>query len=224
MRSDKSARLQGLRRNWSVVLISAGVVVLMGLGTAIAHHGLITSSEIKNRTIRAVDQKSESTNSRVIRNNSVGRRDIANATENYFVVPPQVPSGKTIRGAIGGDFHVYSEASDDFGVIASLPIPASSGLSDDDVHVVVSTWSSGNGQSQPTTSDGNAGCTGTLATPTAPRGDVCIYVAGGDNAENLSGYSVRPGTGASRYGFKLKWDAAVNGDTFIDAVWAYRAD
>jgi len=34
--------------------------------------------------------------------------------------------------------------------------------------------------------------------------------------------SVRPGTGESRYGFKLKWDAVQNGDTFIDAVWAYR--
>jgi hypothetical protein len=29
-------------------------------------------------------------------------------------------------------------------------------------------------------------------------------------------------TAAGRYGFKLKWDAAHNGDTFIDAVWAYR--
>jgi hypothetical protein len=54
------------------------------------------------------------------------------------------------------------------------------------------------------------------------RGKVCIYVAGGDNAANVSGYSVRPGTAGRRYGFKLKWDAVNNGDTFIDAVWAYR--
>jgi hypothetical protein len=33
---------------------------------------------------------------------------------------------------------------------------------------------------------------------------------------------VGPGTSASRYGFKLKWDVVHDGDTFIDAVWAYR--
>jgi hypothetical protein len=48
------------------------------------------------------------------------------------------------------------------------------------------------------------------------------YIAGGDNAANVSGYSVRPGTDQSRFGFKLKWDAMHNGDTFIDAVCAYR--
>jgi hypothetical protein len=30
-----------------------------------------------------------------------------------------------------------------------------------------------------------------------------------------------PGTGGSRFGFKLIWDAQGNGDTFVDAVWAY---
>ena len=48
------------------------------------------------------------------------------------------------------------------------------------------------------------------------------YELQGDNAANVSGYSVRPGIAASRFGFKLKWDAMHNGDTFIDAVWAYR--
>ena len=51
---------------------------------------------------------------------------------------------------------------------------------------------------------------------------MCIYIAGGDNAANVSGYSIIPGTGGSKFGFKLKWDAMHNGDTFIDAVWAYR--
>jgi hypothetical protein len=52
---------------------------------------------------------------------------------------------------------------------------------------------------------------------------VCIYVAGGDNAADVSGVSIIPGTGGSRLGFKLIWDSsAQNGDTFIDAVWAYR--
>jgi hypothetical protein len=183
---------------------TAVVLVALSLGTAGAHHP-ITSREIRNGAVR--------------------RADINNATENYFVVPGRVPAGKTIRGAIGGDFHVYSEASDDFGVTGSLPIPASSPLGDDDVHIVVTTWTSGDaGQTQPTTTDTNAGCDGTLSRPTAPAGDVCIYVAGGDNAENVDGFSVRPGAGRSRFGFKLGWDAAVTGDTFLEGVWAYRAD
>ncbi len=182
---------------------SAVVLVGLSLGTAGAHHP-ITSREIRDGSVR--------------------RADISNATENHFVVPGRVPAGKTIRGAIGGDFHVYSEASDDFGVAGSLPIPASSPLGDDDVHIVVTTWTSGNGQTQPTTTDTNAGCTGSLRRPTAPPGDVCIYIAGGDNAENVDGFSIRPGTGRSRHGFKLGWDAPITGDTFLEGVWAYRAD
>jgi hypothetical protein len=30
-----------------------------------------------------------------------------------------------------------------------------------------------------------------------------------------------PGSGASRFGFKPIWDSPNNGDSFIDAVWAY---
>ncbi len=84
----------------------------------------------------------------------------------------------------------------------------------------MSTWRGGG--LQPTTDDGPGPCHGTVKLPTAPRGTVCIYVTGGDNAVNLNGYSIIPGRGGSRYGFKLLWDAQGNGDTFIDAVWAYR--
>jgi hypothetical protein len=199
------ARLRARPGMAKALFAGATAVVLVGLslGTAGAHHP-ITSREIANETIR--------------------RADIKNSAEDHFVVPGRVPDGKTIRGAIGGDFHVYSDASDDFGVAGSLPIPASSPLGDDDVHIVVSTWSSGNGQTQPTTTDTNAGCDGTLDAPTAPPGDVCIYIAGGDNAANVDGFSVRPGTGTSRFGFKLAWDAPATGDTFLEGVWAYRAD
>jgi hypothetical protein len=134
-------------------------------------------------------------------------------------------SGSLMRGAVGADFDAQlppgSAVGADFGIDVSLPRPAGNALGDDDVFIALR-WRNGGGQTIPTTSDTNARCTGTLRRPTAPRGKVCIYIAGGDNAANVSGYSVRPGTGESRYGFKLKWDAAHNGDTFIDAVWAYR--
>jgi len=134
-------------------------------------------------------------------------------------------SGSLMRGAVGADFDSQlppgGAVGADFGVDVSLPRPAGNRLGDNDVYIALR-WKNGGGQTIPTTSDTSAGCTGTLRLPTAPRGKVCIYIAGGDNAANVSGYSVRPGTDQSRYGFKLKWDASHNGDTFIDAVWAYR--
>jgi hypothetical protein len=204
---------------------AAIAVVALAIGTvggAVAAEK-ITSDDIANRTIQAKDQATDSTNGRIVENGSLGRQELSNGAKMSFILPARVPSGGTIRGAVGGDFHAYDAGSDDFGVDVSLPIPASSGLTDDDVHVVVSTWQNGGGQSQPSTTDGNAGCTGSVANPTAPAGDVCIYVTGGDNAENVTGYTVAFGSEATRYGFKLKWDPAIAGDTFIDAVWAYRA-
>ena len=134
-------------------------------------------------------------------------------------------SGSLMRGAVGADFDSQLPPGGlvgaDFGVDVSLPRPAGNQLGDNDVYIALR-WKNGGGQTKPTTSDTNARCTGTLNLPTAPRGKVCIYIAGGDNAANVSGYSVRQGTDQSRYGFKLKWDAVHNGDTFIDAVWAYR--
>ena len=61
----------------------------------------------------------------------------------------------------------------------------------------MSTWTDAGGQLPPTTTDGPGPnrCTGTASSPTAPRGKVCIYVLGSDNAVNLSGYAIAVGTG-----------------------------
>ena len=134
-----------------------------------------------------------------------------------------VPSGQTIRGAIGGDYHAFDNSASDFGVDMTFPMPAPVGVSDSEVFVNVAGWQDAGGQTPPTTTDTNAGCTGTPNAPTAPAGKVCIYVSGADHAFNLAGDSVLFGTGASKYGFKLKWDASQAGDTFVDATWAYTA-
>ena len=134
-----------------------------------------------------------------------------------------VPHGKTLRGAIGADYHAFDNTASDFGVDMTMPMSAPVGLSDDDVFVNVLHWQNAGGQTAPTTTDTNPGCTGTPENPTAPGGKVCIYVSGADHAFNLAGYSVLFGTGASKYGFKLKWDASQVGDTFVDATWAYTA-
>jgi hypothetical protein len=138
---------------------------------------------------------------------------------------PPAP-GSLLRGAIGADYDSELPSGSvngaDWGIDQTLRPVATNLIHDGNVFVVVDTWVNGGGQTKPTTSDGPGPCTGTVAHPTAPAGDVCIYVAGGDNAANVSGYSIIPGSGGSRFGFKLAWDAIHNGDTFIDAVWAYR--
>lgn len=197
------------------------VVLSVGLGSAVGA-GLVTSAQIRDLTIKARDMKSGSVNSRVLKNGGVGSADVSNGFKNQLMFAT-VPSGRTIKGAIGGDFDAAA-AITDWGVIVSLPANARNALSDDDVFINVAGWQSGDaGQVQPTTTDTNAGCTGSPTNPTAPAGKVCIYVAGGDNAQDVNGYSALPGTGASPYGFKLKWENAGTGDTFIDAVWAYTA-
>jgi len=136
------------------------------------------------------------------------------------------PSGTLIRGAIGGDFDTQLPAGSvngaDWGIDQQFDEPAGNRINDSEVYVVVSTWTDAGGQLAPTTTDGPGPCLGTANFPTAPSGFVCIYVLGSDNAVNLSGYSIAAGSRGSRYGFKLKWDAAGNGDTYVDAVWAYR--
>jgi hypothetical protein len=138
----------------------------------------------------------------------------------------RVVSGKLIRGAVGGDFDtqlpVGSVNGADWGVDQQFRIPAGNLIHDGNVFINIDNWTDAGGQLAPTTTDDSAECDGTALHPTAPPGDVCIYVLGSDNAVNLSGYAIEVGTGGSRFGFKLKWDAAGNGDTYVDAVYAYR--
>jgi len=122
----------------------------------------------------------------------------------------------TIKGMVGGDFDTQlppgSTSGADWGVDASFQRPASNLIHDTDVKVV----GAGSGDSTDFT-----GCTGTAANPTAPKGKVCVYLIGSGAAANIRGVTPVPGTGGSRFGFKLIWDATGNGDTFVDAVWAY---
>jgi hypothetical protein len=155
------------------------VVLTVGLGSAVAA-GAVTSSGIKNFTIRAVDMATGSVDDRVLDDGSVGKSELKEGLESQLLFGT-VPSGRTMRGAVGGDVDA-AQAAGDWGVITSLPMKASEGLSDDDVFVNVAGWTDAGGQTQPTTTDTNAGCTGSPANPTAPAGKVCIYVAGGDNA------------------------------------------
>lgn len=180
----------------------------------------ITGGDIAENTIETSDLRDGAVKGGKVADGSLTGADFQAGTlsPTKFGLQP----GDTIRGAVGADFDAHAAAID-FGVIASLPVPATNALTDGDVSIQVDTWGDGGGQTKPTTTDGSSQCSGSLAEPTAPAGKVCVYVAGGDNATEVNGYSVVPGSGGSRFGFKLAWTAPGMGDTFIDAVWAYTA-
>ena len=219
----------------SIAAIAAAIVSI-GISRA-AGSGTINGADIKDGSITASKLATGSVGSRTILDRSIQYGDLS-AFARGDIQDHALISGRTVRGVIGGDFPAIpagpsTECTNNcsWAGYASLPFPARAALTDDDVLVDNTTWVSGDtGQTQPTLSSSESGspaaCTGSVANPTAPAGKVCIYIAGGDNAEDVAGYSVVPGTGGSKYGFKLHWVSTGPGsaqNTFIDAVWAYTA-
>ena len=69
---------------------------------------------------------------------------------------------------------------------------------------------------------------GRVASGSLAKGYVCVYVLAGTNLGSASGTgaihrsSIAPGTLASKLGFKIGWDPDNAGDTYVDAVWAFK--
>jgi hypothetical protein len=217
----------------------AVTVPARSVGTRQLRDRAVTNAKLADRAVTRAKIRADAVTSSRVRDRSLLARDFAagqlpagprgltGATGPQGAAGPSalsaVPSRRTIHGAAGGDFHAFDATASDFGVDVTLPIPAANALGDDSVFVNVASWQDAGGQTAPTTTDVNAGCTGTPSAPTAPPGVVCVYVSGADHAANVRGLSVLFGSGASPYGFKLAWDASALGDTFVDATWAYTA-
>jgi hypothetical protein len=208
------------------------------LTSADIRNGSILSRDIRNGSIRSADLNDSTEGALAGRDGERGPQGLTGERgpqgltgerglpgDDGFSALDPLPSGQTISGVIGGDYHNFDAAqSVDFGVNETLPLRATAALLDGDVSVNVAGQQQDAGQTPATTTDTSAGCSGTPASPTAPAGDVCIYVSGADGAQNLSGYSATFGASGVPFGFKLKWDASgTAGDSFVDATWAYTA-
>ena len=158
--------------------------------------------------------------------------------------------GATDHGAIGLDTDCPSVTCPDFGIDQQLKKPARTALDDDHVIVVASQCSKDDTPSPGTCSDSNETdggapysessdedttlCPSTWANgqlpsnPIASKGYVCVYVLGGTNFGTvigtgaIHGVSIAPGDLASKLGFKIDWDPNNAGDSYVDAVWAYK--
>jgi hypothetical protein len=148
--------------------------------------------------------------------------------------------GATDRGAIGLDTDCPAVTCPDFGIDQQLKNAAKSTL--DDAHIIVvasqcsadATPSPGTCPSTESSDENTTLCPSTWANgqlpsnPTSAKGFVCVYVLGGTNLGTvigtgaIHGSSIAPGTLASKLGFKIGWNPDNAGDTYVDAVWAYK--
>jgi len=180
----------------AVAATTAVAVVAAGSATAAT---LITGKQIKNGTVASADLK----------NHGVKSKDLDSKVSGSLV-GGRIPSGKTVRGYASLD--VASTVANDFAF--SVPLPGSAGkvLTDSDVNFAVDT--------QAESADDDAACTGSVGSPTAPAGKVCLYFDG--SASDTTGLE---GEGLDSRTFRLRWDddASSSPDAFARAAWAYTA-
>jgi hypothetical protein len=155
--------------------------------------------------------------------------------------------GASDTGAIGIDLDCPAVTCPDFGIDQQLHKAAKPALDDTHVIVVASQCSNddtpnvgplgcdnGNGAISQSDDENTTLCPSTWAngqlpsSPKAAKGYVCVYVLGGTNFGTIigtgaiHGSSIAPGTLASTLGFKIGWNPDVAGDSYVDAVWAYK--
>jgi hypothetical protein len=156
-------------------------------------------------------------------------------------------TGATDTGAVGIDLDCAAVTCPDFGIDQQLHKAANPGL--DDAHVIVVASQCSNDDTPLTgplgcdNGDGNISqsededttlCPSSWANgqlpnkPTATKGYLCVYVLGGTNFGTvvgtgaIHGSSIAPGTLASTLGFKIGWNPDTAGDSYVDAIWAYK--
>ena len=143
-----------------------------------------------------------------------------------------IPSGTTVYGVIGNDGQEAGAGGHDWYGFSSLPALTSQVLTSSDILIAPSSVLDNDCvgalecRSAAEVTDGTV-CTGSVNTPTAPAGKVCIYVS------LLSSSNITPGTVVALVinssaptitpGFMIGWTANANGDTFLRGSWAYTA-
>lgn len=145
-----------------------------------------------------------------------------------------IPKGATVYGVIGGRYYAHA-VGDSFDAYSSLPSKTTPAFdSETDVQVAHSFACPVAGTClSAEENDVSTVCTGSSSEPTAPAGKVCIYPTLLGNARFLVGFNIFDGQNPNTpnasapldfaTGFGLGWEAAAAGDSYVSAVWAYKA-
>jgi hypothetical protein len=219
-------RIFGRRPSPSLV-ISIAALVIACVGTAYAAN-LITSADIKNGTIKKKDLSASAKKS--LRGPKGDKGDPGEKGDPGDQGPPgpsglsggTIPSGTTVTGAWGGRYiaALAGNQTNSYLLTYSFPLPAPVRLTDSQVQF-------GAGTAGPV-GDADPACSGSVASPTAPAGMVCIYSqdSARDNS-TLTGFKLSAAqatTDADAYGFTVRIvNVSTPGTMRAEGTWAYTA-
>jgi hypothetical protein len=124
-----------------------------------------------------------------------------------------IPSGQTVTGAF--EYDSAASAAGDFRTYVTLPARAPVPLTAAAVNFAT--------DGSAVTTDDDASCDGSLASPDAPAGKVCIYL--NNTASDGSGMAARPTLHGEQSAFTVSWNdsSAASADVFVYGTWAYTA-
>jgi hypothetical protein len=149
--------------------------------------------------------------------NSGGTVDLIADIVGYYEPPASglsgmIPSGVTVTGLAGEDLAVIAPGAD-HGIPVMLPARTSVVLTDALVNFAGTAAE---------TSDNDPTCTGTADAPTAPPGQVCLYLYGSGSATAIEGIGSNH---LGDKGFWIYWNAtgAAGDDMYVWVTWAYTA-
>ena len=209
------------------LIVAIVALVLAAVGTAFAAN-LITTSEIKNGTIKKQDLSAK------LKKSLKGKRGPQGPPGEQGDPGEQgppglsglsggtIPSGTTVTGGWGGRYiaALAGTQTNSYLLTYSFPLPAPVRLTDSQVQF-------GAGTASPV-GDADPACSGSVAAPTAPAGMVCIYSNDGarDNS-TLTGFKLsaaQANTDADAHGFTVRMiNVNTPGTMRAEGTWAYTA-
>lgn len=197
-----------------IAALTGGVVALPGTNT-------VDSGDIKNRTIAVKDISLAARTALKGQKGDTGNAGAPGAP-GTSIFTSSIPSGTTIAGAWGGRYIAPQLAfNNSYLISTSFPVQAPLGLSDAEVNAAPSVFAG----------DPDATCTGSFDNPSAPAGNVCIYISRANNASVTGFRLTNPGVAGSSpgdaFGFIVRiLDTGTVGNTATtnaEGTWAYTA-
>lgn len=150
------------------------------------------------------------------------------------LIDSPVPPGKTIKGVWGGEYPGGATGNDLFVLTTSFPAPLPQPLTDATAQFSTNSFAGGlasNVAAATADADEDSNCSGTLAAPSTPPGELCLYVRDArlsnvkDGTLHVQGPASDDAGGAAArmLGFEVSFTGAPNLPVRVEGVWIYTA-
>ncbi len=183
--------------------------------------GEVTGADIKDEDVAGADIKNGDVASADLKDGDVAEDDLSTAVKtklNTTDTSPweKIPSGQTVTG---GFYHYYNTVATGYSHVANMQLPAlpPSAFDVEGVNFAA--------DSNPTTTDDSALCTGTSSAPTAPAGKICLYLTTASGVTNLNALGWTDAAHREMGLWYLTWSDtnAAGAATQFWGTWAYTA-